>query len=243
MKIPCLMLLLFMCCPALRAQEPWNKLVIDELAPGYYIFTTYKMLGETVFPSNGLYVVGDSGVVMIDTPWNESQFQPLLDSIERRHGKKVLFCLSTHFHDDRTAGLEYYASKGIATWSSKKTYKLCEEREEKKAEHRFKKDTLFRISGVGLETYYPGPGHAPDNIVVYFPSKKLLYGGCFVKSLENNSLGYISDADLKSWKKGLLRVMERYPGITQVVPGHFAWSDAANGRELFFHTLNLLKTH
>lgn len=219
------------------AQEAWNTLKITELQPGYYIYTTYHLFDNVPFPSNGMYVVGESSVILIDTPWNEAQFQPLLDSIEQRHHKPVVFCLSTHFHDDRTAGLDYYAQKGVKTWSTKKTYAWCVNKNERKAVYTFEKDTLFNISGIRFESFYPGAGHAPDNIVVYFPEVKILYGGCFVKSIENKSLGYIGDADLSSWKKGIKKVIKRYPEARWVIPGHFSWS----GTDALLHTLKILK--
>ncbi|MGV3631729.1 MAG: subclass B1 metallo-beta-lactamase [Bacteroidota bacterium] len=222
---------------AVFGQEAWNTLKITELRPGYYIYTSYQLFDNVPFPANGMYVVGTSEVLLIDTPWNEAQFQPLLDSIEQRHHKPVVFALSTHFHDDRTGGLEYYAGKGVKTWSTKKTYDLCVNKNQRKAVYTFEKDTVFSISGIQFESFYPGAGHAPDNIVVYFPEAKILYGGCFVKSIENQSLGYIGDADLRSWKKGVKKVINRYPEARWVIPGHFSWS----GTDALLHTLKILK--
>ncbi len=54
-----------------------------------------------------MYLVTDSGAVLIDTPWDASQTKPLLDSIVKRHNKKVVVCITTHFHDDRTSGLGF----------------------------------------------------------------------------------------------------------------------------------------
>lgn len=229
---------LLLLCNLSFGQESWNTLKITELRQGYYIFTTYHLFDNVPFPSNGMYVVGDSSVLLIDTPWNEAQFQPLLDSIEQKHHKPVVFCLATHFHADRTAGLEYYASKGMATWSSRKTYDLCVKRNEKKAGHLFKKDTLFRISGIKFETFYPGHGHSPDNIVVYFPEAKILYGGCFVKSYENTSLGNMADADRKRWIKAVWKVKSKYPEAEEIIPGHFGWTREYNA---LVHTSLLLK--
>ena len=105
------------------AQKQTTKnLKITHLTSDYYIFTTYKPINGNPFPSNGMYCVTDNGVIMFDTPWDTTQFQPLLDSIANRHNKKVVVCIATHFHDDRTAGLEYYKSKGIKTYSSKQTF-------------------------------------------------------------------------------------------------------------------------
>lgn len=182
-------------------------------------------------------MVTDEGVILIDTPWDKTQFRPLLDSIEKRHKKKVKLCLVTHFHDDRTAGLDYFRKMGIATYSSYSTKKLCAERGEPQAEFTFKNDTVFTLASHKFETYYPGTGHTSDNIVVWFPAEKILYGGCFVKSTENESLGYIADGDTVVWKSSVLKLMKKYPKPAYVVPGHFKGS---KGSKALKHTYTLL---
>lgn len=219
------------------AQEVARPLEIHRLTGEFYVFITYKNLDGVLFPSNGMYVVTDSGVVMIDTPWNEEETQPLLDSIENRHGKKVTFCISTHHHDDRSAGLNVLKAEGVSTWSSRFTRYLCRKKKQAEAEFVFETDTVFVFGDLVLQTYYPGAGHTHDNITIWFPREKIYYGGCFVKSLENHDLGYIADAFPDEWPVSIKRAMSRYPDISWVIPGHFAWGN----RKLLKHTYRLLK--
>jgi metallo-beta-lactamase class B len=65
-------------------------LTISHLTGDFYIFTTYKTLAGGPYPSNGMYLVTNKGVVMIDCPWESTQFQPLLDSIYYRQKKSIL---------------------------------------------------------------------------------------------------------------------------------------------------------
>jgi metallo-beta-lactamase class B len=51
-------------------------------------------------------------------------------------------------------------------------------------QYTFTHDTTFNIAGVTLQAYYPGAGHTRDNIVVWVPQDKVLFGGCLIKSLE-----------------------------------------------------------
>lgn len=213
-----------------------QDLKIEHLTGNYYIYTTYNDYGGKPFPSNGLYLVTDEGVVIIDTPWNETQFQPLLDSIEKRHHQKAVLCISTHYHSDRTAGLDYFKSKGIKTYSSALTKKLCEKYKEKQAAFTFKNDTLFNIGGYKIETFYPGKGHTKDNIVIWFEKGKILYGGCFLKSTESPTLGNLSDADVKAWPKSLSKVIRKFPHVQFTIPGHQKWDD----NKSINHTLDLL---
>lgn len=221
----------------LSFQKKVQPLEITPLVNDFYIYTTYNDFGGKPFPSNSMYLVTDAGVVLIDTPWDEKQFQPLLDSIEKRHHKKVVLCIATHHHADRTAGLEYYQSKGIPTYTSAMTLKFCKRKNEKQPEFTFKKDTIFTVGNIKIETFYPGKGHAPDNIVIWFEKEKILYGGCFVKSTESNGLGNLSDADVKAWPKSIQKVMAKFPKPSFVIPGHQDWSDNTTLQ----HTLNLLK--
>jgi metallo-beta-lactamase class B len=76
------------------------------------------------------------------------------------------------------------------------------------------------MGGVEIDLLYPGRGHTDDNLVVYLPATRILYGGCFLKSSAASDLGNIADADLVAWPGSLRVVSERIPGAAIVVPGH-----------------------
>ena len=132
--------------------------------------------------------------------------------------------VSTHFHDDRTAGLHYYNELNIPTFSSSFTKKLCIEKGEKFAHNTFSADTTFNIGKMHVQTYYPGEGHSPDNIVIYVPEDKVLFGGCLVKSYEASSLGYLGDANTEAWPSTLQKVVAKFNNIAITIPGHQDWS-------------------
>jgi glyoxylase-like metal-dependent hydrolase (beta-lactamase superfamily II) len=218
-------------------QSENSGLKISYLTDDFYIYTTYKEFNGYKFPSNSMYLITEIGAVLFDTPWDTTQFQPLLDSIKTKHNKEVVLCISTHYHDDRTAGLEFFKQKGIKTYTSKLTYELCKEFEQKQPEFYFENDTTFEIGNHKFETYYPGEGHTKDNIVVWFEDEKILYGGCFIKSTENKDLGNIADANPVEWEFSIKNAIKKYPKPEFVIPGHFDWT---KGKELK-HTLKLLK--
>lgn len=223
----------------LVAQEPLGKLEIRCLVGDVYVFTTYQAIGGNPFPSNGLYAVTPEGVLMIDTPWDTTQSQALLDSILVRHGQKVRICVATHFHDDRTGAFAHYAAQGIPTYSSRATWQLCQERGQQQAQHTFSADTAFHLGGLTCETFYPGPGHAPDNIVIWLPGARILYGGCLVKSVQSGTLGNLSDADAAQWPQAIRAVKTRFPHPRWIIPGHQGWQS----RKALRHTLKLLKEY
>src|SRR5215813_449631 len=124
---------LLSCLSSILGQEPRVRLKITPLTGGFYVFTTFNLYEGTLIPANGMYLVTDAGVVMFDTPWDTTQFQPLLDGIKSRHNKNVVLCVATHFHEDRTGGLQYYAQKGIKTYTTTKTDELSRKTGKKRA--------------------------------------------------------------------------------------------------------------
>lgn len=225
--------------PNLDAQFCATPLAIVPLGGDCYAYTTCNVFGESLYPSNSMYLVTNNGVVMIDTPWDTTQLRPLLDSIKTRHGKEVVLCISTHFHSDRTAGVNFLKSKGIRTWSSHRTYNLCRERGEEQPEFYFNNDTVFTIGQYRVETYYGGGGHTPDNIVIWFAHNKLLYGGCLVKSTESPDLGNMGDARPDEWPQTIKNILKRFPKPGIVIPGHLGWKNSQSLQ----HTQKMLRVH
>jgi metallo-beta-lactamase class B len=213
------------------------KLEITKLTNDFFIFTTYQVYKGTIFPANGMYVVTNRGVVLIDSPWDTTQFQPLLDTIWNRHQMNVVLAVATHSHEDRTAGLEFLKGKGVQTFTSRLTDEISRKDHQKRAEFLFRSDTTFVVGGHSFEAYYPGPGHTEDNIVVWFPGERLLYGGCLIKSVEAENLGNLADANLASWPATLNKIKKRYGKMNYVIPGHQKWTD----NTAVDHTLMLLR--
>lgn len=86
-----------------------------------------------------------------------------------------------------------------------------------------------------LEAFYPGGGHTIDNIVVWLPKSKILFGGCLVRSLESKSLGYVGEAHIEQWSDSVKRVLAKYSEAKLVIPGHGKFGDI----ELLNHTEKL----
>lgn len=222
-----------------KAQEHSYDLKITHVAGNVYTYVSYGSFGGQRYGANSVYVVTKEGVVLFDTPWEKEYFQPLLDSIRQRHHQKVIMCLSTHFHEDRTAGLTYYAAKGIRTFTTRRTDSLCVLNDNPRATFMMPKDTVFHIGSEVFQVYYPGPGHSADNLVVWLPKYKVLYGGCLIKSTEANSLGNLEDANVAEWPKSLKRLEQKFPHPDFIIVGHDGWKN----KHSIQHTLDLLTSY
>lgn len=214
-----------------------EKLVITPLTGDFYVFTTYHYFKSSRIPANGMFVVTNRGVVLFDTPWDTTQFQPLLDSIRRRHRQPVVLCFATHFHEDRTGGLEYYSKRGVNTYTTKKTDSLSKQRGMKRAEFLMRQDTSFTVGQYSFEIFYPGHGHAPDNIVVWFEKEKVLYGSCLIKSAGDGDLGNLGDASVVSYASTVDNVQRHCKNPQFIITGHNDWRDTRS----LAHTLEMAK--
>lgn len=213
------------------------KLKISHLTGDFYIYTTYSTYEGSRIPANGMYLLTHEGVVLFDTPWDTTQFQPLLDSITLKHNKTVSLCIATHWHSDRTEGLAYYNQQGIKTYTTLQTDELSKKNNKKRAKFLMTKDTVFNIGQYSFETYYPGGGHTEDNIIAWFGKEKILYGGCLIKGADADDLGYLGDANVAKYEATLKKVQRKCPAPEFIIISHSDW----NNRNSLKHSIKLAK--
>ena len=216
-----------------QTKEP--KLKISHLTGDFYVYTTYNTYEGSQIPANGMYIVTNTGVVLFDTPWDTTQFQPLIDSIKLRHNSSVTLCIATHWHSDRTEGLEYYKQQGIKTYTTFLTNELSKKNNKKRAELLMHNDTIFHLGQYSFEVYYPGEGHTIDNIVVWFSKEKILYGGCLIKGAEAENLGYLGDANVSEYETTLKKVQKKCPDPKFIIVSHHDW----NNKNSLRHSIKL----
>lgn len=202
-----------------------KKLLIEPLTGNFYVYTTYNTYQDSKVRANGVYLVTKKGVVLFDTPWDTTQFQPLLDSIQNRHNKKVIMAFATHWHSDKTAGLEYYKQLGIKTYTTQLTDELSKKNNAKRAQFLMSKDTSFVVDQYQFETFYPGEGHTQDNIVIWFPKEKILLGGCLIKGAKDENLGFLGDGNKIEYANTLLKVQRKFPNPRFIITTHSDWKN------------------
>lgn len=218
-----LILCIFSGLNSVIAKEILPELKIEELTDGVYLHTSFEEYnGYGVVSKQGLVVLDNQKAYIIDTPVSAGDTEKLVKWFESR-GLTVGGSVSTHFHDDSSAGIEWLNSKSIPTYASKMTNELLHKDGKAQATHSFNRTSFWLVKN-RIEVFYPGPGHSPDNVVVWLPDEKILFGGCFVKP---KGLGNLGDANLKAWPKSAKKVMSRYGEANQVVPSHSEIGDAS----------------
>jgi metallo-beta-lactamase class B len=230
-------------------------LTLTTLDSGVYVITDRE-----IYPSNDLLVeLRDSTLVLVDVPYTSHTTRDLLAWMRKRFGARKTIAVNGHFHADCLGGNEELIRAGIPVHGADATVKLLAERGEAMRaltlnmlpegaarsalrEQRFvPPDHVFPLdSGLTLRfgadsvlLYYPGAAHARDNIVVWFPSRSVLFGGCML--LAGERVGNTSDADLAAWPQSVAKL--RRFDARWMIPGH----GQTFTPDLLEHTLDVLK--
>jgi metallo-beta-lactamase class B len=206
-----------------------------ELEPIGSQIIVHRSTDAAGIPANGLIVITDRGLLLVDTGWTEAQTAAILRWGDDRRKQPWVGALITHDHADRDGGLDALLRRGIKVSALDLTITKLKRRNVKGVVELFSAREIAVKDELVFEAFYPGWGHASDNIVVRFQS--VLFGGCLIKSTEAQDLGFTGDANLESWPAAVRRVKERY-GPTTIVPGHgpVDYDGAA-----YDHTLQLLE--
>lgn len=186
-------------------------------------------------PSNGLIFTTKRGLVLIDTAWTESQTDAILRYGDERLKKPWIGAVITHHHNDRAGGVGALLRRRIPVAALDLTVAKLEKLGVRGVTKLFAARDGVHADPRGFEAFFPGPGHAPDNIVLRI--EPVVFGGCLIKSTEADDLGFTGDANLAAWPAAVRRVSERY-GKTTVVPGHGPVDESGAAYE---HTLELLR--
>ncbi|MGE0787775.1 MAG: polysaccharide deacetylase family protein [Sandaracinaceae bacterium] len=218
-----------------------RELAIERIEPGVWVVTH-----EEPWPANSLVLEAHDGtIVIVDTPYTEEATASLLDWIDARFGDAPKLAINTHFHPDALGGNAALWQRNVPIYGSTHTAALAVDRAHAMREQlaawlsdrpelatrfasyravppsrTFAADEGLRLDlGERVQVLFPGAAHSPDNVVVWFADRGLLFGGCMVNGREEGSgAGNLADADPLAWPESL-GVLERLaPRV--VVAGH-----------------------
>ena len=201
--------------------------------------TTDYFEGFGMVSSNGLIVIRNGNALMIDTPMDEIKTTAILDYLRDSMYTTVTVFIPGHWHNDCIGGLAELHRRNVFSIANEMTRAECIKRNLEVPKASFSKYLTWSFCGIPLECFYPGAGHSLDNIVVYFPEQKILFGGCLIKSAESTSIGNIADGDVEAWPKTLKKVQKKYPDAEIIIPGH----GSVGSMELIEHTIGVVNQY
>ncbi|OJX55755.1 MAG: subclass B1 metallo-beta-lactamase [Flavobacterium sp. 38-13] len=215
-----------------------DNLTITQISENSFIHTSFKQTNDFGnVPCNGLIVRDNNETIVFDTPVNNTISEELIKWINDILHSKINAIIPTHFHDDCLGGLEAFHNYNIPSYAYIKTVELAKENNFTIPKNSFNDSVILKVGDKETITKFFGEGHTKDNVVGYFPSENILFGGCLLKELKA-SKGYLGDANISAWSNTVEKVKREYPDIKIIVPGHGKYGN----HELLDYTIKLFKT-
>lgn len=214
-----------------------KDLIVLQIAENSFKHTSFKQTNDFGnVPCNGLVVRSNNEVVVFDTPTNNKSAEELINWIKETLHCKINAVVPTHFHDDCLGGLKAFHENDIPSYAYFKTIELATANNMVVPNNSFRDSLILKVGNESVNAVFFGEGHTKDNVVGYFPSDDVLFGGCLIKELDA-SKGYLGDATIAEWSTTVERIKKQYPNLKIVVPGHGQHGD----KKLLDYTIKLFK--
>lgn len=212
--------------PIAGSTSLWQR----RIAPGLWVYSGTAPFGGGHYPYNGMLAVDGEGSILIDTGWSPEHGRALLGWAEAE-GNPVRIAVATHFHEDRTGGIPALRRAGVPVVAHPMTTGLA------RAYGAPEPDPLPLLArgpvDLGpVELFFPGAGHAPDNITAWHRGSRILCGGCFIKSATSSDIGNLQDAVVGRWAQSIATLRRRYRDIAAIIPGHGTMAGDPLGRTM-----------
>lgn len=235
---------------SLSADEPvWDANLVEleskKLANGVYAYfaTDAEDKAPKGMPiaTSGGFIVGDKGVLIIDTMLNKRLYEQVIAMVRAVTKRPISFALNTSFHGDHSYGNMYLPGRtSIIQHVNTRAY----------IDKHFKADTEFMIqnfgAGRGIEEIVPSSGDilVPEggriavdlggkvvevidfgfaqtggDLFVWEPESKVLWTGNPIIA-QKPSLTWLLDGHLLETLDTIKRVYDFLPAEARVIPGH-----------------------
>ena len=192
------------------------------------------------FISNAGFVVTPGGVVVVDALGSPILAQKLIAEIKKITPQKVVAVIVSHYHADHVYGLQEFKKIGAKIYAQGegRNYLSSETAKQRLIVSRVdfapwvndktqlipaniwvNQKIKLTIGGVDFFISRVGPAHAPEDLMVYVPSEKVLFAGDLVF---RGRIPFVGNADSKGWLLALDEIEKLNPNI--VIPGHGNYS-------------------
>lgn len=218
-----ILFLLFAYMPFVNAQQ----VLLKQLSENTFVHTSYLQTDDYGHvPCNGLVVRNGHQALIFDTPTDDQSAKELIRLVQDSLLCKIMTVVPTHFHSDCLGGLKAFHEAGIPSIANELTLELAKNSGVEIPKNGFRDSLILEIGRGKVVIKFLGQGHTRDNVVGYFPSEDVLFGGCLIKELDA-SKGYLGDANVDEWSATVKKVKKEFPRVKRVVPGHGEAGDSS----------------
>ena len=217
----------------------------EALARGVYLFAGAVGLADPQNLGrigNAGFIIGETGVLAIDTGTSHAHGQALLRAIREVTDKPVQLALVTHTRPEFLFGGSAFREAGIPVVMHEKTARLMASRcetclkqlRQSVGEAAMQRTAMYppdrqfsashTVDGIGraVRVLYFEHSSGPGDIAVFDEPGGVLFGGGL---LDNERIPDIQDAQLEGWKRALAAL--RGLRVNTLAPGHGAAASSA----------------
>lgn len=236
---------------ALTAGSAHQRVAVpQQLAPG-----VFAVIGQTADPTsenhgavgNQGILIGDDGVILIDTGTSQRYATELIDAVRQLTPKPIVLAIDTHQHPAFIFGNGALASQGVPILAHHEVADLIEQRCDKCLKNLnsilgtdemagtrvtvptriVEGATTMTVAGRVLDIVYFGQTSSPGSIGVFDRASGVFFAGGMVSI---DRIPDTKDANIDAWLAALQKLRERK--ITMLVPGEGPVSPVARADEL-----------
>ncbi|MCF8165079.1 MAG: MBL fold metallo-hydrolase [Rhodoferax sp.] len=214
-----------------------------QVAPHTYFVQGLPEMGSSKnqnFISNAGFVITPKGVVVVDALGSPVLAKKLIAEIKKITPQKIVAVIVTHYHADHVYGLQEFKKLGAKIYAQGegRSYISSETARQRLIASRtdfapwvnsstnlisadvwIDQSYALTVGGVNFKIGRVGPAHAPEDLIIYIPSEKVLFAGDLVF---RGRIPFVGNADSKGWLQALNEIESLNPSI--VIPGHGAHS-------------------
>lgn len=230
---------LFLSCLSLsvtgstRAQTPAGEwFTLTKIAPNVWAAVDNPKAKQRAYANAGI-VIGDDGVVVIDTLTGDESARHLLQEIRKLTTLPVKFVVNTHYHGDHVGGNKVFtdigarvlAHRNVRGWIHGENLRMLGDNPKPELKTLIEQFVAPTVSYTDAVDLYLGsraiqvrsfPGHTGGDSVVIVPDAKAVFGGDLVWK---HAIPNMVDASTKPWIQTLDTLASTYAGYTFVL-GH-----------------------
>jgi cyclase len=197
------------------------------IGPGLYAY-----ISDNDSSSNSTFLVGDKGILVVDTGLDATEGGKLLRAIRALSQLPVLYIINTHYHRDHQAGNSTVGPTATVISTGFTRQRTIEVASQMPASDR----ELFRPAEITLEdhltvfldpytveVYFPGKAHTSGDALVYFPQQQVVATGDLFL---NRCSPAMDQGSAETWIHALDDALQK--PLQAVVPGHFELGSKAD---------------
>lgn len=189
-------------------QQPNQTLEIEQVKSSTHVI--YGGGGNV-----GVFVT-EEGVVLVDDKF-EQHVSDILDKVKEVTNQPVKYVFNTHHHGDHVGGNPSLLKSAEIIAHQNARVNMLKNTQPGPPKLTFKKEVTVFLGGEEIHAYYFGKGHTNGDVVIFYPSQKVIHSGdLFVRT--SPYIDYSTGGSALAWDNTLAAILKL--DFNTVIPGH-----------------------